>query len=208
MSLPRGAPPSMMEAMIKKLTGERDQVKSMIKEEVEKLMRLGAEVTGMTYNCSSSGAARTCITPRNMRTSYCQDGSDLNVKRIHWIFHELPVGTHQDILMQRRKHADWVVEKVQKQMNVRWAPKKEGETTSHKNCIEHLYRRIINEKKQTIIKVGDGNQHGRLPFVRHPKSYKESKKAANYKRGKAMFYWKTQTSKDTPGSKEEHLVSG
>jgi hypothetical protein len=47
-----------------------------------------------------------------------------------------------------------------------------------------------------------------LPFVRHPKSYKELKKAANYKRGKAMFYWKTQTSKDTPGLKVEHLVSG
>ena len=147
-------------------------------------MRLGAEVTGMTYNCSSSSARRTCITPKNMRTSYCQDGSDLNVKRIHWIFHELPVGTHQDILMQRRKHADWVVEKVQKQMNVRWAPKKEGETSSHKNCIEHMYKRIINKKKQTIIKGGDANKHGRLPFVRHPKTYTESKKATHYKRGK------------------------
>jgi hypothetical protein len=207
MSLPRAAPPKMVEAMIKKLSGERVRVKSMIKEEVEKLMRLGAEVTGMTYNCSSSSARRTCITPKNMRTSYCQDGSDLNVKRIHWIFHELPVGTHQDILMQRRKHADWVVEKVQKQMNVRWAPKKEGETSSHKNCIEHMYKRIINEKKQTIIKGGDGNKHGRLPFVRHPKTYTESKKAAHYKRGKLMFYWKTHTSYDPPGSKVEHLVS-
>jgi hypothetical protein len=98
MSLPRGAPSRMVEAMIKKLTGERDQVKSMIKEEVEKLMQLGAEVTGITYNCSSSSARRTCITPRNMRTSYCQDGSDLNMKRMHWIFHQLPVGTLRTFL--------------------------------------------------------------------------------------------------------------
>jgi hypothetical protein len=37
-------------------------------------------------------------------------------------------------------------------MNIRWAPKKEGEKKGHSNCVQHIYSKILKEKKQTIIK--------------------------------------------------------
>ena len=64
-------------------------------------------------------------------------------------------------------------------MNVTWGPKREGETTAHTNCIMHMYNRIINEKRQTIVKKGDGNKHNRMPFARNPKILK----------GKTAFHW-------------------
>jgi hypothetical protein len=83
-----------------------------------------AEVTKMTYKCKHTNAERQCITPKNMRLSYIYNGSLTNVKRIHWIFHELPLGTHQDVLPQRRSHMDMVVKKVERAMNITWAKKR------------------------------------------------------------------------------------
>jgi hypothetical protein len=186
--------------MMDKLNMKREKVRSIIKDEVENIMRLGADVTGMSYKCKSSNTQRQCLTPRNMRTNFCQDGSELNLKRMHWIFHELPVATHKDVLMQRKSHADLVVAKVEKAMNMRWAPKMEGETAAHKNCIEHIYARILNEKKQTIVKRGDGNKHGRMPYVRNPKTWRLSKYAGTYKKGRTVFYWNSHT-------ESEHVVS-
>jgi predicted transcriptional regulator len=62
-SLPRGAPQRMIDQMITKLVSEREQVRTMIKDEVEALMQLGAEVTKMTYMCKNTDAERLCITP-------------------------------------------------------------------------------------------------------------------------------------------------
>jgi hypothetical protein len=46
---------------------------------------------------------------KNMRSSYLQDDGPLNVKRIHWIFHELPDTLHKDVLM-RMSHMDVVAQ--------------------------------------------------------------------------------------------------
>ena len=165
--------------MIRRLTKDREDVKVIIKEEVEKLMRMGTEITDMTYFCNSSNLRRPCVTPRNMRTSYCQDGSASNLKRIHWIFYKLPCSTYQDILMNRQTHGNLVVAKVMRRMNIIWGPKKEGETVAHTNCIMHMYSRMLCEKKQTVIKRDEGNVHNRIPFVRNPKKLK----------GKTVYYW-------------------
>jgi hypothetical protein len=185
--------------MIETLVREREQVRSIVKVEVEKLMRLGADITQMTYLDKSTGTELSCVIPKNMRDSFKQDGGLDNIKRVHWIFNELPFGTHRDVLPQRKTHMDLVVSRVERVMKITWAPRKEGETNNHRNCIEHTYSKILNEKRQTIIS-SDGTNHGRKPHVRHPKSFAASKRAPNFKRGKAMFYW---------ASKEEgeHYVS-
>jgi hypothetical protein len=82
----------------------------LIKDEVEALMRLGAEVTQVPYHCKRTNIRRVCITPKNLREVYVQDGNLFNIKCIHWIFYELPVRTHQDALLQRRSHMDLEVE--------------------------------------------------------------------------------------------------
>lgn len=178
LSIPSSASDKLVAAMIQKITEERERVKTLIKREVEQLMRLGADITGMTYHCNSPNLPKPCVSPKNMRTSHCQDGSLSNLKRIHWIFHQLPFGTHQDVLMGRSSHGDYVVAKVMRQMNVTWGPKKEGETVAHTNCIAHLYSRMLCEKKQVIVKKGTRNTHNRMPYVRSPR----------YMKGGTIFY--------------------
>jgi hypothetical protein len=99
-----GAEDDLVEMMRRRIMEDHKKVKGMVMEELESLMRLGAEVTGMTYQCKSTGTKRMCITPKDIRSSYIQDGGNLNVKCIHWIFHELPYGTHEDVLTQRMSH--------------------------------------------------------------------------------------------------------
>ena len=190
----------MVVAMVERLEEERRRVKAMIKEEVEKLMRIGADITDMEYHCISADRDKPCITPRTMRLSYGQDGSQKNIMRMLWMFHQLPVAVHQDCLIKRRTHQDLVCARIERRMYMKWGPKKEGESVVHKNCIHHMYARILNEKKQTITKRGEGNNHGIKPYVRIPKSRKASKNAANYKKGKILMYWKRE-------GEEEHLVS-
>jgi hypothetical protein len=86
---------------------------------------------------------------------------------------------------------DLVAGKVERAMNITWAGKKEGETSSHRNCLQHSYSKILNDKKQTIIKV-DGSQYKIRPLVRCPKTQKESNGNPHYKRGKKIFYWHTK----------------
>jgi hypothetical protein len=64
---------------------------------------------------------------------------------------------------------DLVVTKVERAMNITWAKNKEGKTSCHRNCIQHPYSKVLNDKKQSIIKV-DGSQHKIRPLVRCPKS--------------------------------------
>jgi hypothetical protein len=49
-------------------------------------------------------------------------------------------------------------------MNITWAPKKEGEMTRHKNCIQHIYAKTLNEKRQTAI-IPEGTDHKRKPVI-------------------------------------------
>jgi hypothetical protein len=87
---------------------------------------------------------------------------------------------------------DLVVAKVERAMNITWAKKIEGETSCHRNCIQHSYSKVLNAKKQTIVKI-DGSQHKIRPLVRSPKSKKKSDGNPNYKRGKKLFYWHSKT---------------
>jgi hypothetical protein len=107
-----GANEMIVTTMIKRLEEERTKVRGLIVEEiVGTLLRLGADVTGLTYNDKSTGGQWKCVTTKDMRSSYIQDGTAMNIQRIHWIFHKLQYATHKDVLVQRKSHMDWVVEK-------------------------------------------------------------------------------------------------
>jgi hypothetical protein len=177
-SLPSTANPNLVTAMMSKIALERDAIRHLMKLEVEKLMYIGAQTTGMTYFDRSSNLQQPCTKPKHMRHSFIQDSSSLNIKRIHWIFHHLPNEIHQDILMNRQTHGNWTVAKGMKYMNMAWAPKREGETSAHTNCIVHLYSRMMSEKRHNVIHKNDGNIHNMMPFVRNPKNMK----------GKTMYY--------------------
>lgn len=198
-SLPRGASDELIEKTIARLVAERKQVRSIMKEEVEKLMRMGADITKMVYTDRSTMIEKTCILPKNMRESYLQDGGLMNIKRLHWIFNQLPFGVHQDVLAHRQTHMDMVVSRVEQKMHITWAERKEDESNSHKNCLQHTYSKIMNEKKQTIIKA-EGTLHRRKLLVKHPKSFGASKSAGKFRKGMTEFYWVSK-------EEGEHLVS-
>ena len=175
-------------------------MRSIIKMEVEKLMRFGADITQMTHKDKSTGSVLTCVHPRNMRESHVQDGGLENIKRLHWIFHELPHGTHEDVLPQRQTHQDLAVARVVRAMNITWAAKKEGKTASHRNCVQHSCSKTMNEKRQTVINSSRTN-HGRKPLVKHPKTFAASNKAATCKKGQRMCCWTSKTEGENHVSK-------
>jgi hypothetical protein len=176
--------------MLEALSKERDDVGKIIKAEVEKLMMWGAEITEMTYFDASADMNRSCLRPRNMRNSCLQDDGLLNLKRIHWIFHELPETLHKDVLMHRMSHMDVVTNKVMRQLNIVWGLKREGEELKRSNCIEKLYSRILNEKKTTIVKA-EKNRKRRTPFARNPQTRAKSGNPASYRQGSTEFYWRS-----------------
>jgi hypothetical protein len=189
--------------MLATMRTERDEVGEIIKIEIEKLLHWGAETSGMAYYDVSANAMRPCLRPRNMRISFLQDDGFLNLKRIHWIFHELPETLHKDVLKHRMSHMDVVTNKVMHKMNVVWGVKREGEETKRSNCIEKLYSRILNEKKTTIVKPHCSRSR-RTPFVRHPQTRAKSGNPSAYRQGKTEFYWKSKSE----GEKVVRLVKG
>ena len=159
-----------------------------MKEQVHELLRMGTDITKMTYTCPNSCLPTACVSPKSMRDSCIQDGTILNIRAIHWIFHELPYATHRDVLPQRKCHMDLAVEQVEREMSLSWAPMRTEGGGSQRNCLQQVYSKMINDKRQTIIKVA-GTTHGRKPMVRRPKTVEAAGNCANYKRGKNMFSW-------------------
>jgi hypothetical protein len=90
-SLATGANKKSVMEMMDRTQGERTQVCYVIREEIESMMIMGAEITGMTYNSTATfNQERECTKPEHMRISFLQEGSADNIQRIHFIFHELP----------------------------------------------------------------------------------------------------------------------
>jgi hypothetical protein len=191
-SLPLAPSADTVSAMCVTLEKERDQVSEIIKTEVESLLRWGSETCGMTFLDASANLRRSCLKPRNMRTSFVQDDGLRNLKRIHWIFHELPDSLHKDVLMHRMSHMDIVTVKVMQKLNVVWGVKREGEEDPKRsNCIEKVYCRTLNEKKTTIVKP-DKTRNKRTPFVRRPQHRSQSGDPKGFKKGQTEFYWKSK----------------
>ena len=201
-ALRRDATVQMKEEMQLRLMDERQQVRVKMREQVHELLRAGAEITKMTCRCPSQHGSRACVSTKNMRASYVQDGTLLNIQRVHWIFSELPFATHQDVLPQRRSHMDLAVEKVEREMNITWAPGKGEGGGSHRNCLQQVCSKMLNDKKQTVIKE-EGTTHKRKPTVRRPKSAAVAGiNAAHYKKGKNMCSWSSIEEGEHPVSKK------
>ena len=191
-SLPRAPSDDSISHMLATMARDRDEIAEIVKVEVEKLLRWGAETSGMTFIDGSANSRRPCLKPRNMRTSFLQDDGLLNLKRVHWFFHELPETLHKDVLMHRMSHMDLVTNRVMEQLNVVWGVKREGEETyKRSNCIEKMYCRILNEKKTTIVNRYK-TRHRRTPFVRRPQTRAKSGNPSAYIRGRTEFYWKSE----------------
>jgi hypothetical protein len=189
-SLPFAPSDDSVSCVLEALSNERDAVGAIIKAKVEKSLHWGAEIAEMTYFDASANTRRACLRPKNMRTSFLQDDGLLNLKRIHWTFHELPDALHKDVLMHRMSHMDVVTIKVMLQLNAVWGVKREGEETKRSNCIEKMHARMLSEKKTTIVKP-EKNRNRRMPSAKKPQTRAKSGNPATCRQGMTEFYWKS-----------------
>jgi hypothetical protein len=191
-TLAMGAPERIVREMMMRIEGERKQVRSLIKGEIEKLMRMGAEITSMTYKSNATlNEERVCTKPEHMRTSFMQKGNVETIQKVHFIFHELPCRTYEDVMSRRQSHMEYVCQVVGRKMRMSWAIPTVDVTSAHRNCIQHVYSRMFNDKKMTVCRKNNGCSHNQYPYVRSPKSLKESGNSVHYKKGKQLYYWKS-----------------
>jgi hypothetical protein len=205
-ALRRDASQEMKERMCSEIKDDRQAVRLKMREQVHELLRMGAEITKMSYACPSTHGSRACTSPKTMRESFINDGSPHNIKCLHWIFDQLPFGTHRDVLSQRRSHMDLAVDKVKREMNITWESTKDG-GDGKRNCLENCYAKMLNDKKQTIIKE-EGTTHRRKPVVRRPKTAAEAGYAKHYKKGKTMYSWSSNVEGNHSVSQEREEVKG
>jgi hypothetical protein len=190
LSLLSGAPRAIVKIMMERIEAERKQVQSIIRGELEKMMKMGAEVTEMTYNSKGSfNLERSCRKPEHIRKSYIQDGLPMNIQCVHFISHELHICTYQGVMMKCQSHRQYVCQIVERKMRIQWATQKLDLKGAHRNSIQHVYGGLSNERKMIICCRNNGCPHNRFPFLRNPKLFKDSNCSVHYKKGNTIFYW-------------------
>ena len=86
-----------------------------------------------------------------------------------------------------------VTDKVMHQLNVVWGVKREGgDNPKRSNCIEKVYRWILNEKKTTVVNP-NGTRNKRTPFLRRPYTRtNEVRRSIGLQAGKARILLEKQ----------------
>ena len=83
-------------ATIKLMEGDKKAVGYLCKKEIQEMLKLGSSICNMTYKSKFNQAQMICLEPKHMRLSWLEDSGDSNIKRINWVFHQLPWFTYQD----------------------------------------------------------------------------------------------------------------
>jgi len=173
---------------------DKEQVQMLCKYEIECLMQMAAEVTGMTHVCKLDGQKRVCKTSTDIRQSFCENQNLTSIKQVHWMFHQLPWETYEDVTLKAQTHQDVVVDKVKEQMNVEFMKEEEKDKNpKRRNCIEQMYSKVLNMKKQDLMKKGGGNTNDTQAFLKRPIIMESEIPSAKYKRSKYQFYWGQKT---------------
>ena len=183
-----------MQHRLEIIANDKRQVGLICKREIEALMEMAADVTQMSFVDKSTTFSRTCKTPAEMRWSLCINPSERNMKRVHWMFHELPWVTHKQITLKGKTHQDLVEDLVLEEMNVgllKDQPKLNDQSNKHKkrNCIQQMYSKVINNKKQDVMRKGGGNIHKVQAFLKRPTPRDTTMINKKYSRSKTVFYW-------------------
>jgi hypothetical protein len=193
--------------MMKKLAeiaNDKKDVSNICKREIDKLMRMAAEITGMTHKCRLSGVQRLCSRPSEMRKSWCEDGGARNIKQVLWMFHQLPWRTHQAITIRERNHQDLVEEMVMDELHIDFEAAEGERDHRTRNCIQQTYSKMLNNRKQDIMKKGHGNYKDIQAGIKQPSTSKEKCNGKKHKRSKSVFYWRGN---DTQGNVQVYKVS-
>jgi hypothetical protein len=161
-----------------RLSNERERVRIVCKEEIEKMLTFGAGICEMKYWSKSSNSLRVCINAKDMRAGWINEKHEImgntesllqwKVQQVHWMFNELPWAVHQDVTTNRKSHRDLVVEKLMKEFNCVFETAEVRDQRVN-NIFEYMYTRVFNDKKQSMMRMKDESKHDTIATWRRTK---------------------------------------
>ena len=81
-------------AMMHQMEEDKKAVVHICKREILELLQLGSRICNMTYTSKLTQTRMMCFEQKHMRVSWLEDSGDINIKRINWMYHQLPWFTY------------------------------------------------------------------------------------------------------------------
>jgi hypothetical protein len=169
--------------MQRQVTEEKKESDALIVMEIQKLLREAATITGMTYHDTQTNHSLACINGRDIRASWMQDGSNVNLKRLAWIFYYYGTEIHKTAFGV--PHCNVVEQKVLTTFNATYVQLSNLDI-KQRTCLQQLYSQKLNALRNNILRKGANCNHQSLIRKEQPKVAGLVKK--NFKRGKSTFF--------------------
>jgi hypothetical protein len=166
-----------------KVIEEKKKADQLIRAEINDMLRVAAEITGMTYTCKYTQHQLKCIKIKDLRVSWVQDGSAENLMRIAWMFYYYTTELYQTGMAQT--HGEWVERKLMSKMKFVYVHL-DSLPTNQRTCVHQLYSKVMNEVRSNIMR------RTRL-FLHKSNIQKEQPRVSgafrkNFKREKTTFF--------------------
>jgi hypothetical protein len=175
---------TVQQAMHKKVIQDQKRAEVIITSELHQFLREAASITGMTYICKITQLTIACINSKDIRTSWLQDGSVTNLKRLAWLFYYYGSEIHKSG-RSLLTHGEWVERKVLSALNVSYVHLNTL-VSGQRTCVQQLYSKKMNEMRNNIMR--------RSPAFHHTSGIKKEQPCVpsifkrNFKRGKSTFF--------------------
>ena len=103
--------------MQQRVMQEQKSAEMIIVSKIHQLLHDAATLIAMQYCCKRTNHMLPCITSKDIRQSWLQDGSAANLQRLAWIFYYYGGEVHQ-FGRSSLTHGEWVERKVLAALNV------------------------------------------------------------------------------------------
>jgi hypothetical protein len=136
-------------AMHVKVLEEKREAEQLIRSEINELLRVASEITGMRYKCKYTEHNLKCITIKDLRVAWVQDGSAENLMRMAWMFYYYATELYQNGLAQT--HGETVERKLMSKMKFVYVHL-DNLPINQRTCVHQLYSKVMNEVRANIMR--------------------------------------------------------
>ena len=172
------------QAMQKQVLQDEKRAGSIITAAIHKLLHEAAVITGMTYCCKITQHTYPCISVKDIRLSWMQNGDQANLKRLAWMWYFYGTEIYK-IGRSSLTHNEWVEQKVLSKLKVSYMHLA-NLAMEERTCVQQLYSKKFNAFRSNVICRGSVVQHNSQVNKEQPKIKGLFKK--HFKRGKSIFF--------------------
>jgi hypothetical protein len=172
------------QAMQRRVLQDERSAGLIIAGELHQLLHDAAKITGMTYLCKFTNPSLPCINTKDIRLSWCQNGSRDNLQRLAWMWYYYGTEIHE-LGWSSLTHNEWVERKVMTALNVSYVHLAEL-AIDQRTWLQQLYSKKFNALRTNVLRRGPAIKHTSLINKEQPKVMGLFKK--NFKRGKSTFF--------------------